>query len=452
MRLRRGAYDVGSDFRRLLTAYAIQTFGEGVVLAALPLLAASITTDARLVSIIALMLELPWLLLALPLGVVIDRVHRRRIIVITQALQAAALAVVGLTVLLGQTHLGLLYVLAFVLGTGDILFMGASKSIIPRVVPADALESANGMNVTAETIGRMFAGPALGAVMFAAAAQLPLWFDAVTYLASVVLVRTIADHGQFVPPHTLDAPTAKTGTGRPWTTIAADIREGAGWLLHHPVLRVTAIMAAISNFSVFMAQSTLVLFATEDLGLSASSYGLLVASMAVGGVVGGLLSGRIARRYGPRLLIPIVAGASAASLVLIGTFGRTAWLVGLMFCAWSFGLSVWNVVAQSLSQRLIPNGLMGRVGGASRMLAFGALPLGALAGGFVGHWLGLRAVWVVGGLFHLAATAVATPVVLRWTPEMLKVPADAPAAVPAEAVPAEAVPDVDDPERVEEYS
>ena len=424
MKLRRGKYDVGPVFRRLLTAYAIQTFGEGVVLAALPLLAASITTDARLVSIIALMLELPWLLLALPLGVVIDRLNRRRIILGTQALQALALALVAISVLFGQTHLIVLYVLAFVIGTGDILFMGASKAIIPRVVPLDALESANGMNVTAETIGRMFAGPALGAVMFAAASQLPFWLDAVTYLASVLLVRTVVDNGEFVAPRT--APAAGPNTGRPGHRMAAEIREGASWLLHNPVLRIIVIMAAISNFSVFMAQSTLVLFATENLGLSDSGYGLLVASMAVGGVVGGLLSGRIARRYGPRLLIPIVAGASAASLVLIGALGRTAWLVGLMFCAWSFGLSIWNVVAQSLSQRLIPNGLMGRVSGASRMLAFGSLPLGALAGGFVGHWLGLRAVWVVGGLIHLAATAIATPVVLRWTPDLLKAPADAP--------------------------
>lgn len=423
MKLRRGADGVGPVFRRLLTAYAIQTFGEGVVLAALPLLAASLTSDARLVSIIALMLELPWLLLALPLGVVIDRVHRRRIIVVTQGVQATALALVAITVLLGQTHLAVLYVLAFVLGTGDILFMGASKAIIPRVVPTEALESANGMNVTAETIGRMFAGPALGAVMFAAAAQLPLWFDAVTYLISVLLVRTVADHGEFMPPPTESATGAPGGKG---PSMMADIREGASWLIRHPVLRVIVIMAAVSNFSVFMAQSTLVLFATEDLGLSDSGYGLLVASMAVGGVVGGMLSSRIARRYGPRLLIPIVAAGSAASLVLIGTAGRTAWLVGLMFCAWSFGLSVWNVVAQSLSQRLIPNGLMGRVSGASRMLAFGSLPLGALAGGFVGHWLGLRAVWVVGGLIHLAATAVATPVVLRWTSDMLQVPATAP--------------------------
>jgi predicted MFS family arabinose efflux permease len=426
VKLRRGKYDVGPVFRRLLTAYAIQTFGEGVVLAALPLLAASITTDARLVSIIALMLELPWLLLALPLGVVIDRLNRRRIILGTQALQALALALVATSVLFGQTHLIVLYVLAFVIGTGDILFMGASKAIIPRVVPLDALESANGMNVTAETIGRMFAGPALGAVMFAAASQLPFWIDAVTYLASVLLVRTVVDKGQFVAPQTLDAGAADANAGRPGRRMAAEIGEGASWLLHNPVLRIIVIMAAISNFSVFMAQSTLVLFATENLGLSDSGYGLLVASMAVGGVVGGLLSGRIARRYGPRLLIPSVAAASAVSLVLIGTLGRTAWLVGLMFCAWSFGLSIWNVVAQSLSQRLIPNGLMGRVGGASRMLAFGALPLGALAGGFVGHWLGLRAVWVVGGLIHLAATAVATPVVLRWTPDMLKAPLDAP--------------------------
>jgi MFS family permease len=423
VRLRASAYDVGADFRRLLVAYAIQTLGEGVVLAALPLLAASLTSDARLVSIISLMLELPWLLLAMPLGVVIDRAHRRRVIMVTQALQAAALALVAVTVWTGHTSLGVLYVLGFILGTGDILFIGASKAIIPRVVATDALESANGMNVTAETIGRMFAGPALGAALFATAHALPLWLDAVTYLASVLLVRTVADRGQFTPAASPSLRSDQPAPARGWRSVATDIRDGAHWLLSHRVLRITATMAAISNFCVFMAQSTLVLFATKDLRLSASGYGLLVASMAFGGVVGGLMSGRIARRFGPKLLIPVVAGASAASLVLIGTVGRTAWVVVVFFCVWSFGLSIWNVVAQSLSQRLIPSDLMGRVGGASRMLAFGALPLGALAGGFVGHAFGLRAVWVVGGTVHLVATAITTPIVLGWTPELLQ-PAD----------------------------
>jgi predicted MFS family arabinose efflux permease len=402
---------VGPTFRKLLTAYAIQTLGEGVVLAALPLIAATLTSDARLVAMVSLFLELPWLILSLPLGAIIDRADRRRIIIVTQVAQALIGGAVALSVWLGHVPFSTLLILAAALGTGDILFMGSSKAIIPRVVPSEALESANGLNVTAETIGRSFAGPALGAALFAVTPGLPFWFIVVTYGISAAIVLSVRSRPEFHP--------AKSSSG-PRASIIADIRTGATWLIRHRVLRVIAIMAAISNFCVFMGQSTLVLFATQDLRVDAAAYGILLASMAVGGVVGGLLSGRIARRFGPRTLVPAVAAASAGSLLAIGLFGRAAWSVALLFCVWSFGLSVWNVVAQSLSQRIIPNELMGRVGSASRMLAFGALPLGALAGGFIGHAYGLRAVWVIGGLLHLAATAVAVRPISRWRPEQLR--------------------------------
>lgn len=403
--------EVGPTFRGFLSAYAIQTTGEGVVIAALPLLVASLTSDPRLVALVSLCLELPWLILALPLGVIIDSTNRRRLIIGAQVVQAVVAAVVALTVLAGHGRLEIVLLLALVLGTGDILFMGASKAIIPRIVPTAALESANGLNVTVETIGRNFAGPALGALLFAVAHSLPLWIVAITYAVSIAIVLRIRDRPEF---------EARTREERADVTLLADVREGAVWLLRHPVLRVVAGLAAVSNFSVLMGQSTLVLFAREELGISASGYGLLVASMAVGGVLGGLGSSRIARRHGPRLLIPLVAAASAVSLVAIGVLGRAPWVVAVLFCVWSFGLSVWNVVAQSLSQRLIPSELMGRVGGASRMLAFGALPLGALAGGLVAEAGGLRSAWIVGGLLHLVVTIAALPLVLRWRPEDLQ--------------------------------
>jgi MFS family permease len=402
---------VGRTFRKLLAAYAIQTLGEGVVLAALPLIAATLTSDARLVAMVSLFLELPWLILSLPLGAVVDRANRRRMIIGTQVVQASVGGAIGLGVWLGHVPISSLLLLAAVLGTGDILFMGSSKAIIPRVVPSEALESANGMNVTAETIGRSFAGPMLGALLFAVTPGLPLWFIMVTYLVSAAIVFTVGHRPEFHPSSSSSGP-------RP--SIVADIMVGAAWLIRHRVLRVVAVMAAVSNFCVFMGQSTLVLFAKQELGVNNAAYGTLVAAMAVGGVIGGLLSSRIARNVGPRTLVPAVAAASAGSLLCIGLFGHTAWSVAALFCVWSFGLSVWNVVAQSLCQRIIPNELMGRVGGASRMLAFGALPLGALAGGFVGHAYGLRQVWVIGGLVHLAATAVSLVPISRWRAEHLR--------------------------------
>ncbi|MEV7008447.1 MFS transporter [Streptosporangium sp. NPDC051022] len=442
---------LGRNYRYLLSAYSIQTLGEGVVIAALPLLASKLTSDPRLISWVPLATELPWLLLALVGGVIVDRYDRRRLMIGAQAAQTFLLVTVALVVTLGGTQIWMIYVLAFGLCVGDIIFMGSSRALIPTIVRSADLEAANGRNVTAETLGRMFIGPALGSALFVLLVPLPLWVNAATYLVSLLLlsrIRNSAGHFRAVPTGTdrrarageepssdaaTDAATdtvTDTVTGavtdgsrtRERRGVPAEMMEGVRWLAGHRVLRVTVILAATSNFSVFMAQSVTVLFAKDVLGVGDAGYGILVAAMAIGGVVGGLVSRRVVGHFGTRSVVIGVSVASALSLVAIGLFGRQPVVVVALFGIWSAGLSIWNVMAQSLSQRLIPNELMGRVGSATRMIAFGALPLGALAGGLVAAAYGLTAPWVAGGVVHLVVTLLTLPALLRW-PAVIEAPA-----------------------------
>jgi predicted MFS family arabinose efflux permease len=150
------------------------------------------------------------------------------------------------------------------------------------------------------------------------------------------------------------------------------------------------------------------------LNIGDSGYGVLVAAMAVGGVVGGLFSRRIVIGFGARTVAVTVTLTGALSLLAIGLFGRQAVVVAVIFCVWSTGLALWNVMAQSLSQRLVPHDLRGRVISASRMICFGALPLGALAGGFAADNFGLSAPWIIGGLINFAVAMFTIPALLRW--------------------------------------
>jgi predicted MFS family arabinose efflux permease len=400
----------GRDFSFLVGAYAIQTLGEGVLIAALPLLASHLTRNPRLVSWVALAQELPWLLLALPGVVVIDRYNRRRLMLGTQALQAMLLAVTGLLVIFGTARLWMLYLLAFGLGSGDILFTGSSRAVVSAVVRPDQVDTAMGREATAEALGRQFLGPPLGSALFAFLLPLPFWFDAVTYTLSLLLIYRIRDTaGRFQPQR----PVRDPGAAPARRALLAEATEGLRYMARHRVLRVIVALAATSNFAVYMALSVLVLYAEEVLRVGSRGYGVLVAAMAVGGVLGALVSRRVVVSLGPRVVAIGVSLASALSLIAIGLFGHSPVTVAALFCIWSAGLSIWNVMAQTLSLQLVPDELRGRVTSGSRMAAFGALPLGALAGGFVAGAYGLRAPWLVGGLVHLTVALIFLPALLR---------------------------------------
>jgi MFS family permease len=402
---------LGREFSNLLSAYSIQTLGEGVLVATLPLLASGLTSDPRLIAGVGLAQELPWLVLALPGGLIVDRYDRRRLMIGTQAVQALLLFGLAALASFDLTRIWMIFLLAFALGSGDILFTGASRAVIPALVPAASLETANGRNVTAETLGRQFVGPPLGSALFAFLLPLPFWVNALTYVGSLLLIsRVRGGKDRFRPER---GPGARARE-RKLRAVFSEATEGLRWLVRNPVLRAIVLLAATSNFSVMMAQSVLVLFAKRILHIGNSGYGVLVAAMAIGGVLGALSSSRVVERLDARAVAIGVSVSSALSLLAVGVIGRRPVVVVALFCVWSAGLALWNVMAQSTSQRLVPDELRGRVSTSSRMICFGALPLGSLAGGFVAQLEGLRAVWVIGGAVHVTVALLFVPAILRW--------------------------------------
>jgi MFS family permease len=410
-RLDRPARGLGRDFSLLVGAYSVQTLGEGVLIAALPLYASHLTHNPRLISWVAVAQELPWLLLALPGGVIVDRHNRRLLMLGTQAMQAALLVVTALLATFGDARLWMVYLLAFGLGAGDILVTGSSRAIVTAVVPTRRMEAAMGREATAEALGRQFLGPPLGSALFAFLLPLPFWFDAITYTLSLLVIFRIRDTSRrFQPQRRAREP----GEGSTWRALFAEATEGLRYVARHRVLRVVVALAATSNFAVYLALSVLVLYAEEVLRIGSGGYGVLVAAMAIGGVLGALVSRRVVIGLGPRVVTIVVSLASALTLLAIGLFGHSPVAVAALFCIWSAGLSIWNVMAQTLSQTLVPDELRGRVTSGNRMVAFGALPLGALAGGLVAGAYGLRAPWLVGGAIHLTVALIFLPAILRW--------------------------------------
>ncbi len=389
---------LGPDYWRLWWANTVSSTGDGAFNAALPLLAVTITRDPRLVSVVTAAIFLPWMLLSLPAGAVVDRCDRVTLMWWAQAVQALVVVAVTIAVLLRRADIAVLGVAGLLLGSAEVIFSNAAQSVLPALVPPELLPKANGSQQVSLTVGESFLGPPVGSLLFAAAASLPFGLDAGSFAGSAALLARLPRTGP-VPGDTKPA------------KIRAQIAEGLRWLARHRLLRVVAVLLGIYNFANQMGQAILVLLATQTLHVSARGYGLLLAASAVGSVVGGLVNPVLTRRLGllPSLVLPAVV--DAAAFVGIG-LAPGPLVVAALLAVQGFSVTMWNVVTISLRQQTVPGHLLGRVNSVYRMLGWGLMPLGALAGGFVAHAAGLRAPYVVAGLLCLLSVLAALPLLL----------------------------------------
>ncbi|MGW4590907.1 MFS transporter [Amycolatopsis thermoflava] len=363
---------------RLWWASAVDALGDGAFSAAIPLLATTLTPDPRLIAVLSAVTYLPWLLLSLPSGALVDRCDRATLMWRTQTAQALLTGTAAVLAALHALTLPALAAIAFGLGACEVLFGNAAQAILPDLVAKPLLLKANGYQQAITTTGRQFAGPPLGSFLFAVSDALPLTLDTVTFAVSAALLATLPRQRPVVQ-------TSSTATG------------GLRWLLRHKLLRTLAALLAVNTFCAQLGNATLVLLATQTLHLSTSGYGLLLTGAAVGSLLAGVLD--IPARLGPRRTLRLALVANAVIFVAIG-LSPTALVLALLLAANGFVTTLWNIVTVSLRQQLVPAGILGRVNSVYRMLGWGLMPFGALAGGLVAHLFGLRAPYPIAGVLR----------------------------------------------------
>jgi MFS family permease len=375
----------GRSFGTLLGAGALSNLGDGVTWAATPLLAASITRDPRAIGAVGIAWSLPWLLFALVSGAVVDRGDRRRLMVTADLVRAASLAALALVIAGGRPSILVLVAVVFVNATAETVFDTAWQSTLPMVVDRGDLPRANGWLQMVEFAGNGLLGPAAGGVLFAAAAAAPFAVDAVSFAASALLLATLRGRFRAATP---GAPVPDPVAGaRP--TLRADIAEGARWLLGHRVLRTICWLLAIENIVEMAGLAMLVLLAQDVLGLDARGYGLLLACLAVGGVLGGAVAARLHRRVGDQGSVVGSILLMGAAWALLAATARPA-VAGAAIALYGLAAVWWNVVTVSFRQAVVPERLQGRVNSAYRLVTWGTPSVGAAAGGLVVAGLGLR--------------------------------------------------------------
>ncbi len=382
---------LGSSWRNLWAAGGTSALGDGAYVAAVPLLAVSFTTNPRFIAGVATAAFLPWLLLSLHAGALADRYDRRRLMWTAQIVQAGAVGLVAVVATLHVHQIWLLYLASFTLGAAETVFSNAAQSVLPSVVPPALLETANGRQYATETVTERFVGPPVGSVLFAIAPALPFWLDAASFGISVLLLMRVRYRTDFEPP-----------PARERRTMRHEIAEGLRWLWRHRLLRTLAILLAVTNMASQLATSTFVLFAREQLHVSTRLYGVLLATSAVGGVLGGIAAQRTVRRLGTRGAIVAASGLGAGSAAVVAVLAHNIYVMGTCLAISAFSSTNWNVATVSLRQRTIPDYIRGRVNSTYRLAGWGSIPIGALIGGFVAADLGLRAPWFVSAAMRLA--------------------------------------------------
>jgi len=367
------------------------------------LVAADLTRSPTTIAGVAIALRLPWLLFALVAGALVDRWDRRRVMWMTDVFRAGLVSMLALAVLTNHHTIWMIYAIGFALGVAETMFDNASQTILPSIVDEHQLQIANGRLMAAETTANSFVGPPLGGFLVAAAVSVPFWLDAASYLGAAALVAGIT--GSF-RARSLTGPGSDPAKSP--TTIRSEIAEGIQWLRGNRVLRTLALLLGLMNLWFMAGFSVLVLFAEDILGLNEVGFGLLATAMAAGSVIGGLVAGRLAKRFGSGPLLLIGAFGTALGQLAVAPLSN-AWVVALALAATGFAGVVWNVVTVSLRQSVIPDQLLGRVNSVYRFLGWGGMPIGALIGGLLASSNGLRTPFWVGGVVLLIGSTVAAP-------------------------------------------
>ena len=363
-------------FNRLAWSNLAAQSAEQIALAAAPIVAVlSLGVGEGQTGALQTALTLPFILFAIPAGLLADRISRRVLMAGAEALRAMALLAILMMIWLGLLTLPLLALSGFVAVCGTVVYSVAAPALVPSLVSSDLLPAANARIELARTIA-FASGPALGGVLVGWFGAAPAFaFAAALSIMAVVLLSGIYEPArQQVPQrrHPLQ-----------------DVREGAAFVWHHPLLRPVFITQLIFNTASFLLLAIFVPYAVRRLGLSATGVGITLAMYGAGMVVGALLATRLMRRLPFGIVIGLgpVAGFAAAVVMALTTLIPTPLLAGASFFLLGAGPILWVISTTTLRQSVTPPRLLGRVS-AINILSYGARPLGSALGAVVGGLYG----------------------------------------------------------------
>jgi predicted MFS family arabinose efflux permease len=388
-----------SQFHRLAWSNLAAQSAEQIGLTAAPMVAVLVLgAGVGQTGMLAAAQSLPFLLLSFPAGIIADRMSRRGLMAIAEAVRTLALLTLPALMGLGLLSLPLLAAIGFVTTTGTVAFSVAAPALVPSLVPRGALAAANGRLELARSLA-FAAGPALAGALVGWAGTAPAFILAAVLSGSaVVLLTGLAEQPRpKLPPR----------------HIVSDLKEGASFAWAHPLLRPVLLTAVVWNCSWFVLQAAFVPYAVEVLGLTASGIGAALASCGIGMVLGALVTARIVRHlsFGTAVVVGPLVSLIAALMMAATIWLPSGILAGASFFLFGAGPIVYVISQVTLRQTVTPGALLGRVSALFMTANTGARPIGAALGGAIGAAYGPSACIIVAAV----GFAIQSGIIL-WSP------------------------------------
>lgn len=378
---------MGPAFNRMWAASIVSNLADGVLGAAAPLLAIALTDNTVLISSLGAMVMLPWLLFAIPIGAMVDRLDRRFILAGSNAIRAAIIGCVALGVATHHVTIYWLIAASFIIGVCEVAADTTSQSLIPQLLEKDSYEKGNSRLSISETVVQGFIGSPLSGVLYAIAIYLPFFFNSFGYVVSALLALSI--------PIKYLQDVRTENAEKENKNFIQDMKFGIHYLYHHKVLRRLVVTTSVIGVCFSMGTSTMVLFLVEELNMPKPLFGVILTIQGLGAIAGSIVAPKASKKIGRTSMMTF--GIFFSSLVLLGQgFSPNLFVFVALATFGAFSISQWNILLMATYQTVIPNELYGRIHGTRRTIVWGMMPFGSIIGGVLAHH-GLRLPMYVGG-------------------------------------------------------
>jgi len=379
---------MGPAFNRMWASSVISNLSDGILIAAAPLLAISLTDSTVLISAIGAMVMLPWLLFAIPIGVIVDRVDRRFILAGANATRSAVVGLLALLIATDNDSIYWLLFASFVIGVCEVAADTTAQSLIPQILEEKNFEKGNSRLQISETVIQGFVGAPLSGFIYAIAISLPFFINSLGLAVAALLALSI--------PIKYLQDVRKDEAAQEKKKFVADMKFGIRYLFNEKVLRRLVVTTASIGVCYSMGTATMVLFIIEELKLPQHLFGVILTIQGIGAIAGAFVAPRLSKKFGRSRVMTFGITSSSVVLLLQG-FSPNVYIFVALATFGGFAISQWNILLMATYQTVIPNELYGRIHGTRRTLVWGMMPIGSLLGGVLAHH-SLRLPMYVGGV------------------------------------------------------
>ena len=378
---------LGPAFNRMWGASLLTNLADGVLMAAAPLLAVTLTKNPVLISLLSALVMLPWLLFAIPIGAIVDRVDRRFLLAGSNAVRFVIAALIALSISTHTITIYFLFIATFLISICEVTADTTSQSLIPQILDKSQFEEGNSRLQVSEMVIQGFIGTPISGFLYAVAIYLPFVANSLGFLVAAGLAASIPV--KFLQ----DIRTEENADKK--SDFIGEMKFGIQYLYRDKLLLRLVVTTASIGLCYSMATSTIILFMLNEMNLKPSLFGLALSIQGSGAILGGILAPKLSATFGRSKVMALSIFLSSFFVLLEG-FSPNIYVLIALATIGSFAITNWNILLMATYQSVIPVHLFGRIHGTRRTIVWGLMPIGSVLGGFIAK-AGLRVPLIVGG-------------------------------------------------------